>query len=135
MKRLIFTIVVCLTTSVLSLAQASATPPLTDKDYVRIEADSTSGFTYPYYLYTPPEVTANAKKTHTILVLPNNTGKVDDDVAVHEADVKRRMSMSGQVASLLKVAVLMPVFPRPASNWQIYTQALDRDSMVTDKKE
>ncbi len=135
MKRLIFTIVLCLVASVLSLAQASATPPLTDKDYVRIEARSTAGFTYPYYLYIPPEVRAKPKKTHTILVLPNNTGKPDDDFAVHEADVKRRMSMSGQVASILKVAVLMPVFPRPASNWQIYTQALDRDSMVTDKKE
>jgi dienelactone hydrolase len=29
----------------------------------------------------------------------------------------------------------MPVFPRPESDWRIYTQALDRDSMFTDKKE
>ena len=88
MKRLIFSILVCLTTSVLSLAQVSTTQPLTEKDYVRVEANSTSGFTYPYYLYTPPEVKADAKKSHTILVLPNNTGKPDDDFAAHEADVK-----------------------------------------------
>jgi dienelactone hydrolase len=29
----------------------------------------------------------------------------------------------------------MPVFPRPATDWQIYTHALDRDSLITDKKE
>ena len=29
----------------------------------------------------------------------------------------------------------MPVFPRPQTYWQIYTHALDRDSMLTDKKE
>lgn len=113
------------------------TSQLTDKDYIRIDANSQAGFNYPYYLYVPPELkTADARsKIHTILVLPNNTGKVDDDFSVHEADVKKRMSMSGAIASLLKVAVLMPVFPRPQSDWRIYTQALDRDSMVTEKKE
>jgi dienelactone hydrolase len=30
---------------------------------------------------------------------------------------------------------LMPVFPRPKTDWRIYTQALDRDSMITDKVE
>ena len=29
----------------------------------------------------------------------------------------------------------MPVFPRPATDWKIYTHALDRDAMLTDKKE
>jgi dienelactone hydrolase len=67
--------------------------------------------------------------------LPNNTGKLDDDLAVHEADVKKRMAMSGAVAAMLKVAVLMPVLPRPKSDWRIYTHALDRDSMLTEKKE
>lgn len=27
--------------------------------------------------------------------------------------------------------MLVPVFPRPTSNWQIYTHALDRDSLIT----
>ncbi len=135
MTRLIFAIVVCLASHVLITAQTTTTPPLTENDYVRVDSASTSGFTYPYYLYIPPEVKANAKRTHTILVLPNNTGKPNDDFAIHEADVRRRISMSGPIASALKVAVLMSVFPRPASNWQIYTHALDRDSMVTDKKE
>jgi predicted esterase len=116
---------------------AQAPAPLTDKDYTRIEANPAKGFTYPYYLYVPPELKTDEARNQvqTFLVLPNNTGKLDDDFAVHEADVKRRMSTSGSIASALKLAILMPVFPRPKSDWQIYTQALDRDSMVTDKKE
>jgi len=116
---------------------AQAPKPLTDSDFQRFESRSGKDVTYPYYLYVPPEIkgATESTKLHTILVLPNNTGKLDDDFAVHEADVKKRMSTAGAIASLLKVAVLMPVFPRPKSDWKIYTHALDRDTMVTDKKE
>ncbi len=108
---------------------------LTDKDYSRVNADARAGFGYSYFYYVPPELkTAEAKKQkQTILVLPNNTGKVSDDPAVHEADVIKRMSTAGAIASALKVAILMPVFPRPESDWQIYMHALDRDSMLTVK--
>jgi dienelactone hydrolase len=104
---------------------------------VKIEAQSNKGFSYPYYLYVPPELReAKAKqRTHTILVLPNNTGKIDDSFEVHEVDVKKRVAQVGQIAALLKVAVLMPVFPRPAADWQIYTHALDRDALTTGKKD
>jgi predicted esterase len=118
---------------------AQTTPPLlTDKDYTRVDADPSAGFTYPYYLYVPPELRADGAKKdqQTLLVLSNNTGKgPSDDFSVHEVDVRKRMSTNGSVASALKVAVLMPVFPRPAADWRIYTLALDRDSIVTDKKE
>lgn len=135
MNKLILGLIFIFT--LLGTLSAQTPPALTEKDFVRIDANTASGFAYPYYLYVPPEFRAESNRgiTQTILVLPNNTGKVDDDFAVHEADVKKRMAMSGAVASVLKVAVLMPVFPRPKSDWQIYTQALDRDSMVTDKKE
>jgi dienelactone hydrolase len=45
------------------------------------------------------------------------------------------MEISRDAASALRVMVLMPVFPRPKTDWQIYTHALDRDSLTTDKKE
>lgn len=139
MKGFILGLIFVLIISAAAFAQAQspAVPALTEKDYVRIDANTAAGFAYPYYLYVPPEFRsdANRKVKQTILVLPNNTGKVDDDFAEHEADVKKRMAMSGAVAAMLKVAVLMPVFPRPKSDWQIYTHALDRDSMVTDRKE
>ncbi|MBK8305155.1 MAG: hypothetical protein IPK98_17890 [Chloracidobacterium sp.] len=80
---------------------AQVPAPLTEKDFVRIDADSRAGFGYPYYLYVPPELRDESEKTQiqTILVLPNNTGKVDDDFAVHEADVKKRMTTAAGIAS------------------------------------
>ncbi len=140
MKNLIYGIAIILLTSTTSYFQTATptpVPALTEKDYIRVEADPAQGFAYPYYFYFPPSFreAANSGKVHTILVAPNNTGKVDDDFAVHEFDVKRRIAMSGPSATALQVGVLMPVFPRPKSDWQIYTHALDRDAMLTAKKE
>ena len=63
-------------------------------EIVKIEAEPAKGFAYPYYLYVPKamrEEAKDAKKTHTILVIPNNAGKTSDDFTVHEADVKRKI--------------------------------------------
>ena len=118
-----------------TLAISAQTPPPREPAYERIPANPARKFSYPYYLYVPPELrsTEPGRQVHTILVLPNNTGKPDDDFSVHDADVKKRIAQVPAIASFLKVAVLMPVFPRPGTDWRIYTQALDRDSMVTDK--
>jgi len=105
---------------------------------VKIEAQPAKGFAYPYYLYVPKamrEEAKDAKKTRTILVMPNNAGKTSDDFAVHEADVKRKIKNNSEIADRLGIALLMPVFPRPQTDWQIYTHALDRDAMTTGKKE
>lgn len=135
MNRLVCALFLCL--AAITAANSQAAAPLTETDYQRIDGNAAAGFTYPYYLYVPPElkVADEKKKVQTILVVPNNTGKNSDDFAVHDADVRKRMSMNGAIASLLKVAILMPVFPRPERDWRIYTHALDRDTMVTDKKE
>ena len=103
----------------------------------RVEAQPAKGFAYPYYLYVPKTIGQgeNRKKKHTILVVPNNSGKLNDDLAVHEDDVKRKMKQNAPLADQIGVALLMPVFPRPQTDWRIYTHALDRDSMLTDKKE
>jgi pimeloyl-ACP methyl ester carboxylesterase len=106
-------------------------------EIVKVEAQAAKGFAYPYYLYVPKALreTKNVKKTQTLLVLPNNAGKTSDDFAVHEADVSRKILNNAGIADRLKVTLLMPVFPRPATDWRIYTHALDRDAMLTDKKE
>jgi dienelactone hydrolase len=138
MKNYIYGILLILFAVSSSLAQTAASFNSSNES-IKIEAQPAKGFAYPYYLYVPPELqredATKRKTTHTILVLPNNTGKLDDDLAVHEADVKKRMAIAKDVASALKVAVLMAVFPRPASDWKIYTHALDRDALTTDKKE
>jgi pimeloyl-ACP methyl ester carboxylesterase len=107
-------------------------------EIVKIEAQPAKRFAYPYYLYVPKAVGEKAedgKKTQTILVIPNNAGKTSDDFNVHEEDVKRKSRRNAEIADRLGVALLMPVFPRPQTDWKIYTHALDRDAMITGKKE
>ena len=106
-------------------------------EIVKVEAPSAKGFGYPYYLYVPKAMRENnnAKKKYTLLVIPNNSGKLSDDLSVQEDDAKRRILNDGKWFDQLEVAVLIPVFPRSQTNWKIYTHALDRDVMTTDKKE
>jgi predicted esterase len=107
-------------------------------EILKIEAQPARGFAYPYYLYVPKAMREEAKggkKTRTILVIPNNAGKLDDDLTFHEEDVKRKIKQNAGIADRLGVALLMPVFPRPQTDWKIYTHALDRDAITTDKKE
>ncbi|MGD9589227.1 MAG: hypothetical protein AB7Q37_00815 [Pyrinomonadaceae bacterium] len=125
--RILFTFVVI----ILGISAAIGQPQT--PDVRRIEADPSQGFSYPYYLYVPPK-TASPAGRH-LLVLPNNTGKINDDLAVHEENVKRRIAQVPFAFGKLNVAAIMPVFPRPETDWKIYTHALDRDSLTTDKKQ
>src|SRR5688572_8634987 len=106
-------------------------------EILNVEPRPTEGFAYPYYLYVPKAVREpeGLKKKHTLLVIPNNPGKLNDDLNVHEEDVKGRIKNNAQIADKIGIALLIPVFPRPQSSWQIYTHALDRDVMLTSKKE
>jgi predicted esterase len=104
---------------------------------VKVEAQSEQGFNYPYYLFIPAKLREESAKnqTHSLLVVPNNTGSPDDDLNVHETNVKQKLLQAGFVFGKLNVPVLMPVFPRPKTDWKIYTHALDRDSLLTEKAE
>jgi dienelactone hydrolase len=120
----------------ISAAQETRNTP--SSGIVKIEAKPAGGFAYPYYLYVPQALRAGARKgkgTHAILVIPNNAGKVSDDFSVHEEDVKRKFKRNAEIADQLGTALLTPVFPRPQTDWKIYTHALDRDAMTTGKKE
>lgn len=103
----------------------------------RIEANPEKGFAYPYYLFTPKSFyEKKSNKNHsTLLVIPNNTGTPNDDLDFHEKSVKLKIFQAAFVFNKLDTAVLMPVFPRPKKDWKIYTHALDRDSLITRKKE
>jgi len=134
MKTVIYVILFILSTAGFAAAQNN---PSESKNVSRVEADAARGFSYPYYLYVPDALRSEAakKQTHNLLVAPNNTGSVNDDLAVHEKNVKQKMMQMGLAFGKLNVPVLMPVFPRPGSDWKIYTHALDRDSLLTDKAE
>lgn len=104
---------------------------------VKIEAQPDKGFAYPYYLFIPASLREESAKdkVHSLLVIPNNTGTGSDDLSVHEQNVKQKIAQVGFVFGKLNVPVLMPVFPRPKTDWKIYTHALDRDSFLTEKTE
>lgn len=91
------------------------------------------GFRYPYILR---HVRPSLEATPYLIVEPNNTGSVSDDLEVHTAAAKSLAlgpSVGSFVANYLNAPLLVPVFPRSETDWQIYTHALDRDSMlVTD---
>ena len=135
MKNILYFLFFILLAPGISSAQTAAN---VSSDIIKIEAKPAEGFAYPYYLYVPKalrEETQAGRKMHTMLVIPNNAGKASDDFNVHEEDVKRKFKQNVQIADRLGVALLTPVFPRPQTHWKIYTHALDRDAMTTDKKE
>jgi hypothetical protein len=67
-----------------------------------------------------------------LLVHPNNTGQASDDFEVHRASARRSASAGSvrRLADRLDVPLLVPVFPRPGSDWKIYTHYLGRDSLL-----
>ncbi|HSK72749.1 MAG TPA: hypothetical protein VK892_13695 [Pyrinomonadaceae bacterium] len=134
MKNVVYFLLFLLFASGISSAQTVSN---VSSEIVKVEAQPAKGFNYPYYLYVPKAMREEVgnRKRRTILVIPNNAGKTSDDFNVHEEDVKRRIKNNSEIADKLGVALLMPVFPRPQTYWQIYTHALDRDAMTTDKKE
>jgi hypothetical protein len=92
---------------------------------IKVPANPSGGFSWPYYLYTPTSV----KLPSVLMVEPNNTGTVSDDAAVHDAAASALVDSKKVWAEDLGVPYLVPVFPRPASDTSMYTHALDRKTI------
>jgi predicted esterase len=95
---------------------------------IKIEANSDLGFNFPYYLRIPKGL--NQSEIQYLLVETNNTG-VNDTLLHHEKEAYLqtiRNSLGSSICSKLKIPFLVPVFPRPAKDWKIYTHAFDRDA-------
>jgi pimeloyl-ACP methyl ester carboxylesterase len=97
----------------------------------RVDAAPANGFHSGYYLYVPTSLHRDADGVATLLVQPNNSGRVSDDLASHRRDAWMTGFERKQVAEDLGVALLVPAFPRPARDWRVYTHALDRDVLTT----
>lgn len=99
---------------------------------IAVREDSGKGFHYPYFLFIPDSTPKNDKVY--LIIEPNNSGFVSDELERHLEKAKRiatRDFYAGSyVAQKLHLPLLVPVFPRSESQWQIYTHALDRDVMV-----
>jgi len=96
-------------------------------DILRIDANPGAGFSWPYFLYVP----LNIKSPTFLLVESNNTGTVNDDPAVHEESARNLLLARSHQADPLGSPLLVPTFPRPASHPEVYTHALDRNTLLT----
>jgi len=102
---------------------------LAGDDILMIEAQTTKGFNFPCYLFIPSGV--DKDRYVYMLVETNNTGTTSDDLEVHREKALRLVERShaNRMARRLGVPLLVPVFPRPGTNWQAYTHALDIDTL------
>jgi len=98
----------------------------------KIAPDPDKGFNYPYYLFVPRTVDTNGSAR--LLVEMNNTGTTSDDLAVHDRKARKlaEQSYANQIARKLNIPLLVPVFPRPRKQWQIYTHSLDEDTLLVE---
>ena len=91
-----------------------------------------SAFHFPYFLFLP-ESMSTSENIH-LIVEPNNSGFVSDDLQKHEEKAERQATKKfytgNYIARKLKYPLLIPVFPRSEKEWRIYTHALDRDAIM-----
>ena len=114
-----------------SFAQNPATQTFKNDSLLVIKKKPEKGFYNDYILFIPKGTPLN-KKTF-LLVEPNNTGKISDSMEIHKnyaIDLASVSSVGNNVSTELKIPLLVPVFPRPASHPLVYTHALDRDVML-----
>ncbi len=98
---------------------------------VYVNSHPQKGFHHGYILFIPKGTRLH--RTTVLLVEPNNTGKITDSMEVHRkyaVDLASVSSVGNNISIELKIPLLVPVFPRPASQPLMYTHALDRDVML-----
>ena len=102
------------------------------EELIFIEANTERGFHYPFFLFIPDSVESDTESF--IVIEPNNSGFADDDFQKHlessKKNANRDFYLGNYVARKLKYPLIVPVFPRRKSQWEIYTHALDRDVIL-----
>jgi len=98
-------------------------------DIIQVKANAQAGFNFPFYLFVPKAIDKDQKVY--LLVESNNTGTTSDELEVHQEKALHLVSKNypNRIARSLGSPLLVPVFPRPRTNWQAYTHALDRDTL------
>lgn len=97
---------------------------------IKIDDGHDKGFNTEYYLFIPD--TLKVSDNTFLLVESNNTGFVDDN---HESHMDAaydiiRFGQSNRIARKLGIPLLVPCFDRPETDWQMYTHALDRETLL-----
>ena len=117
--------------SLVSFNQNSETSAIKKDSLIVIAKNPEKGFDNDYILFIPKGTPL--RKQTVLLVEPNNTGKLSDSMEIHKQyaiDLASVSSVGNNVSTELKIPLLVPVFPRPASQPLLYTHALDRDVML-----
>ncbi len=128
--RLIF-ILIFTCSHFVSLAQNSETITIKSDSLIFVTKNPGKGFYNDYILFVPKGTPL--KKKIFLLVEPNNTGKISDSIEVHKKyaiDLASVSSVGNNISTELKIPLLVPVFPRLATQPLMYTHALDRDVML-----
>lgn len=103
-----------------------------DERVRRVAARPEAGFHSPYWMFVPDAV--RGETSARLLVMPNNTsGGGHDDPEVHQRGALQLIRHQRDRAEALRVATLVPAFPRPRTDWRVYTHALDRDVFTTEE--
>jgi hypothetical protein len=104
---------------------------LSQDTWLKVGADPEKGFNFPYLLFVPKGIDPAADRH--LFVETNNTGRTSDDLQVHEKAAVRLVhaDYTNRIARELGTPLLVPVFPRPATEWQIYTHSLDEDTTLS----
>lgn len=104
-------------------------------DVILVNSSPKNGFNNSYILFIPKGIQKN--KLTRLLVEPNNTGKLNDSISVHTnyaINLASKSSIGNNISTELKIPLLVPIFPRPASKPLVYTHALDRDVILEKSK-
>lgn len=94
-----------------------------------INANPSKGFSYPYVLRIP---TSTIPKKYALIVETNNTGRGSDIFSEHKEKVLTEICSKGigpKISKNLGYPLLVPIFPRPGKDKNIYTHALDEDTL------
>jgi hypothetical protein len=96
-------------------------------DCLKVERNTVMGFHWDYFLVIPKKL----RKRTVLLVEPNNSGLVSDDIAFHEQKALGTARLRAGFAIDLDVPLLVPVFPRPEAPDLLgtYTHALDENTL------
>lgn len=129
-------ILLFLFSSLFSIAQDSKLEVFKKDSLLIIKKDVKKGYQNDYILFIPKGTPIN--KEIVLLVEPNNTGKTNDSIEVHKEyaiNLASVSSVGNNIATMLKIPLLVPIFPRSSSQELIYTHALDRDVILNDSQE
>ncbi|MFC5268984.1 hypothetical protein [Adhaeribacter terreus] len=106
-------------------------PALTSDTLMLFPARPETGFHYSYLLYLPEGLKRDEQ--HYLMVETTNTG-LNDSIGFHEKGARYaagKSSVGNYTARKLQIPLLVPIFPRSATNWELYTHALDRETLLS----